>query len=373
MQLVLREVNTARERENFIKFPLKLYKDNPYFVPPIISGEKEKLDRQKNPAYDFCESKEWVVTRNGDILGRIGGIINQKYIERWDKPYLRFNMFDFVDDEAVGNLLFDAVEGWGREKGLSAVIGPYGFTNLEPHGMLVEGYDELATSTSNYNYPYYKEFIESRGYKKCVDWVEYRIKVPDRVPEKLDRIADIAMKRSKLRVVNLKGSSDMVRYKDAFFRLLNRSYEGLTDVVPLTGRQIEYIYNSYFKFLNPEYMCLVVDETDEMAAFGISVPSLSIAMQKASGKLFPTGFFHLWRAMRRNDTIDLMLVGVRPDLIGKGANAILFKELIPRYIKHGIRYVESTQNMEDNERVQAQWKYFDYRQHKRARCYLKEL
>ncbi len=367
------EVTNSKLLKEFVGFPLELYKDNPYFVPGIKRGELKNLTPNNNPASKFCKSKKWLIYKDDKVAGRIAGIINYRYIELTGNDQARFSWLDFIDENETADTLLKTVEDWAVSEGMKSIIGPYGFTNFDPHGLLIEGFNELATSSSNYNYPYYREALERNGYEKAVDWVEYSIKVPDGIPEKMKRIADIAEQRNELHVAEVKSSGDLLKYKDQFFDLLNRSYREIFGMVPLDEEQKEQLYEGYFKFLDPRYVCLVLDKNEKLAAFGISVPSVSKALQKSGGNLYPFGIFHLWRAMKKNDTIDLLLVGVRPDLQNKGVNSILFRELIPRYIENGIKYVETTQNQDNNERVQAQWKYFDGRQHKRSRCYVKRL
>lgn len=367
------EVTDNKLLKDFIEFPRRLYHGNPYYVPSLNRSEYKNLLPGLNPASSFCDEKKWLIYRNNQVVGRITGIINKKYNELMGKKEARFSWMDFTDDPEVADGLIKTVENWASEKGMESIIGPYGFTNFNPHGLLIEGFDELATSASNYNYPYYRGALERNGYEKMLDWVEYSIKVPDQIPDKMLRIANIAEERNELRVARIRSSKDLIKYKDEFFNVLNESYRYIYGMVPLDERQKQDIYESYFKYLDPRFVCLILNKHDKLAAFGISVPSISRALQKAKGRLWPLGVFYLWRAMKRNDTIDLLLIGVRPDLQNKGVNSILFRELIPKYISNGIKYVETTQNQDNNERVQAQWKYFDARLHKRSRCYRKEL
>jgi len=370
-QINITPVMDSRSLHGFVSFPLKLYKNNPNYVPSLNRGEYKNLATGINPTNRFCEHKLWLAHSDGKVVGRIAGIVNRRYIEQTGKKLARFSWLDFIDDPGVAGALFDAFESWVIDKGMEGVMGPYGFTNLDPHGLLIEGFDELATSSSNYNFPYYRDIIENLHYVKMVDWVEYRINVPAGVPDKMLRVADIAEQRYGLSIARISSQKDLLIYKDEFFDLLNLAYSGLCGVVPLDDAQKENLYNGYFKYLDPRYVSLILDGDNRLAAFGISVPSISRALQKSHGKLWPFGIYHLWRAMKKNDTIDLLLIGVRPDLQNKGVNSILFRELIPRYIENGIKFVESTQNQDDNLRVQAQWKYFESRQHKRSRCYVK--
>jgi hypothetical protein len=371
MHIEIKEVKTRRDLDKFIQFPLKLYRNNRYYVPPLIMDEKNNLSASKNPVFDFCEAKYWLALVNGKVAGRIGSIINHRENKLSNEKMAHFNWFDLENSPEVGNVLLDTAESWAFSRGMSAIYGPYGFTNFDRHGILIEGSEELATSISNYNYPYYREIIENHGYEKKVDWVETRIKVPDKIPEKIERVARIALKRNELHLAEINSTSDINKYLQEFWNLLNKAYFDLSGGIPLDESQKEVMSKKFYKYLNPDFVSFVLNKEDKLVAFGISIPSLSRALQKAKGHLYPTGFFHLLKALRKNDTIDLMLIAVTPELQNKGVNSIFFLELIPNYIRHQIKYVETTQNLDDNIKVKSQWDYFDSRQHKRSRCYIK--
>jgi len=373
VELQIKEVQNKKDLKKFISFPYDLYKGNKYWVPPLRFDEMNTLDWNKNPAFDFCEAKYWLAYRDGKIVGRIAGIINNKYIEKWGNKYARFGWIDFIDDVEVLKALISTVETWASEKGMEAVEGPLGFTDLDYEGMLIEGFEELGTMAGIYNYPYYPQYIEKLGYKKEVDWLEFEIKTPDSVPEKIERIAEISLKRNKLSVLDIKKKKDLLKYANDMFHVLNSSYEHIFGFVPLTERQIDVYIKQYFGFVKPEYISIILDKNDKVAAFGITMPSFSKALQKCRGRLFPFGFIHLLKAMYKNDTLDLYIIGVRPDLQGKGVNAIMFNELIKIISGHSFVKAETNYELETNTKVQAQWKFFDKRQHKRRRCYKKQL
>ena len=369
----IQEVNSKKRSGQFLQYPLDLYAGNKFFVPPLLANEKKILSPKYNPAFLHSESRFWLAKKDGKIAGRIGGIINHSYNEKMGKNIARFNWFDCIDDAEVAGALFGTVEEWAMEKGMNQISGPYGFNSFDKHGLLVDGFNELAASSSNYNYPYYQKLVTTAGYQKEADWVEYSIKVPGGVPDKMERVAGIATERYNLRVPEARSMKDLLPYKYEIFHLLNEAYRHLLGVVPLTEEETDWYVRKFFGYLSSDFVTVVLDQEDNLIAFGITMPSLSEALQKAGGRLWPFGFFHLWKALRVNDTIDLLLIAVKPEYQNKGINAILFRKLIPNFIRRGIQYVETTQNQEGNEKVQAQWSYFDHRLHKRSRCFFKEL
>ncbi|MBN1581860.1 MAG: GNAT family N-acetyltransferase [Anaerolineae bacterium] len=382
MDLSIRKVTTLRELRAFIRFPNTLYRDHPYWVPPLFADDYQTLRRDKNPAFDDCEARYWLAYRGREIVGRIAAIHNHKHVEKWQQPYLRFGWVDFVDDPAVSAALFEQVEAWAGEKGLSAVHGPLGFTDLDREGMLVEGFEELGTLATIYNYPYYPVHLERLGYHKDVDWVEYEINAPPGPNATIARIADLAARRCKLHLLRLRNKKELLRprvekglpsYAHELFDVLNDEYEHLYGVIPLSGRQIDYYIKLYFNLISLPFVPIVVDENDRLVAFGITMPSFSRALQKSGGRLFPFGFIHLLRALRKGDRGDLYLVAVRSEYQGKGVTAILMNEITQVFARRGIVKAESNPELETNQNVQSQWKYYDTRQHKRRRCFIKHL
>ena len=373
MAVRLREVETLKDLRAFVKFPLALYRGNPYYVPTLISDDVHTFRRDRNPAFDFCEARYWLACDGGRIVGRLAAIYNPHHLAHWNQPYLRFGWTDFVDDPAVSAALLGAAEAWGREKGLSAVHGPLGFTDMDREGMLVEGFNELGTMATFYNFPYYPVHLERLGYVKDVDWMEYEIKVPPEPNAAIARIADAVMRRYGLRRLEVRSKSDLMAYARPVLELLNEEYQALYSVVPLSDRQIDAYIKQYFGFIDPAFVPIILDESNRVVAFGITMPSLSRALQRARGRLFPVGILHLLRALRRNDRGDLYLVAVRKEYQSKGVNAAIMHMVNQVFIDKGIHTVESNPELETNVNVQGQWKYYERRQHKRRRCYIKHL
>jgi hypothetical protein len=373
MDVHLKEVTTLRELKQFVSFQYALYRDNPYWVPPLRSDELLSLRKDKNPAFDFCEAKYWLAIKNGNIAGRIAGIINTKYNEKWNTKAARFGWFDFIDDREVSSALLRAVEQWAAMKGMKHVHGPLGFTDMDGEGALIEGFEEVSTFGALYNYPYYSGHIENSGYGKDTDWIEYTVDMHAGIPEKVQRIAEIALTRNNLRVLDVKKAKELLPYAKEIFYVLNEAYKNLYGFVELSERQIDMYVKQYFSFILPRYVPVVVDAENKVVAFGIAMPSLSRAFQKCRGRLFPFGFIHVLRALKNNRQADLYLTAVRPDAQNKGINAILINEMNKAFIQNNVEKVETNRELEGNTKVQAQWKFFDARQHKRRRCYMKEL
>lgn len=373
MNIRIQEVVGRRDFREFIDFPYRLYKDHPYFVPPLKFDEEATLRKDKNPAFEYCDARMWLAYRGDQVVGRVAAILNKAYIEKWKNNYLRFGWLDFVDDAEVVKALMSQVERWARDLGMTAVHGPLGFTDLDHEGMLVEGFDKVGTLATIYNYPYYPTHVERLGYQKDADWLEFRIKVPQTIPEMLDRVADTVMRRYSLTMMRARKAKDILPYATQIFELINVAYGNLYGVVPLTEKQIKYYVDQYFSFVRPDFITIVLDKEGKLAAFGITMPSLSKALQKAGGRLFPFGFIHLLQAIRKNNLGDLYLVAVRPDLQGKGVNALLIRETNRAYIKHGISEVESNPQLEVNDRILTMWEYYEAVNHKRRRCYIKHL
>ena len=373
VNIVIKEVKSKKDLKKFVAFPYKLYKGNKYWIPQLKKDEMNLFMKEKNPAFEFCDVKLWLAYKNEKVVGRIAGIINNRFIEKWHDKYCRFGWIDFIDDENVSKSLLDTVENWAKENGMKAVHGPLGFTDLDPEGMLIEGFEELGTIATIYNYPYYPEYIRKLGYEKDADWIEFEIKIPDKVPEKIERIAKIIQKKNKLKVLHASKIEEVKPYLMDMFQVLNTAYEELYGFVPLSENQIQSYIKQYISFANPKFISIILDENDKVAAFGLTFPSLSKSFQKARGKLLPFGFIHILKALKKNNLIDLYLVAVRPDLQAKGVNSLLFNELIKIYVNHGFEKAESNPELESNIKVQAQWKFFDRRQHKRRRCFIKHL
>ncbi|MGE5528700.1 MAG: GNAT family N-acetyltransferase [Patescibacteria group bacterium] len=369
----IREVKTGRDLRRFVSFPHALYAGNKYWVPPLRVDELKTLRREKNPAFEHCEARYWLAYKDGRVAGRIAGIINHQHSAKWGQDYIRFGWLDFVDDAEVSRALVETVEAWARERGMTGIHGPLGFCDLDREGLLVEGFAVPGTMVTIYNHPYYPAHLERLGYAKDVDWVEYELRVPAEVPESVERVSRAVMKRLKLRLLDARRAKDLKPYARAAFALINEAYKDLYGFVPLSDRQIEAFTKQYFGFISPDYTKIILDEQGALAGIGIAMPSLSNALRKSGGRLFPLGFLRLLAALRRNDCLDLYLVAVRPDLQKKGVNALLMNEITKACIKNGITRGESNPELETNENVQAFWKHYEARQHKRRRVYLKKL
>jgi len=369
----IKEVSSISGLKDFIRFPFGLYAGNPYWVPSLRSDDLNTFRKDKNPAFEFCEAKYWLAYKGGQVVGRVAGIINPRHIEKWEQPYARFGWIDFVDDLEVSSALLKTVEDWARSQELKAVHGPLGFTDMDREGMLVEGFDELSTLATFYNHPYYATHMQAAGYTKDIDWVEFELRIPQKPDEKVARLSDALLRRYNLRLLTFKNKKEMLHYADAVFELFQEAYQHLYGFTMLSRRQVDAYIKQYFGLISPDFVPLVVDAQDRMVAFGITLPSLSLALQKSKGRLFPFGFIHLLRALNKNDKGDLYLVAVRYDYQGRGVNAILINRMIEVFNKFGIKTVESNPELENNHRVQAQWKNFEHRQHKRRRVFIKHL
>ena len=376
MSVEIREIAPVkRELKKYVQFGIDHYAGNPYYVPPLVTDDVNTLSPGVNPAFDFCEAKSFMAYRNGKPVGRITGIINNLVNRRTGENSVRFAFVDFIDDDEVVDALFDAVERWGKEKGMTSIVGPLGFTDMDHEGMLVDGFEEVGTMATIYNYPYYPRHMDRLGVGKDVDWVEFRIDVPDSVPEKYQRIADLVKRRNNLKVKKYTSRKKIKQeYGQALFELINEAYDKLYGYSPLTPRQIQYYIDIYLGIINLDLVTVVTDADDKLVAIGISIQSFSEALQKSRGKLFPLGWIHLLKALRgKSDTVDLLLVAVKPEYQNKGVNALLFADLIPYYNKYGFKHAESNPELEENSKVQDQWSYFDTRQHRRRRSFRKEL
>ena len=376
MAVEIREITPTKSNlKKYTKFGIDLYKDNDYYVPPLIMDDVETLSPDKNPAFDYCKAKSWMAYRDGKPVGRITGIINTVVNERTGSRDLRFGFLDFIDDEEVVDALFDALAQWGRSQGLTSMVGPMGFSDMDHEGMLTEGFDELGTMATIYNYPYYPRHMERMGFHKDAEWVEYRMTVPDKIPEKMLRVAEIVKKKYGVRTIKYTSAKKIKEeYGVAMFELINEAYDQLYGYSPLSQKQIEYYIDIYLPILRLENVCLIVDSDDKLIGVGISIPSMSRALQKGRGRLFPTGWLHLLKAMyMHNDVVDLLLVAVKPEYQSKGVNALLFADLLPVYIKNGYRWAESNPELADNENVQLQWQYFERRQHRRRAAFRKDI
>lgn len=378
MAITIKEIDNDNksQKKAFVKFPINLYKNCPYYVPPLVLDALETLNIKKNPAFDFCEMQLFLAFRNNEIVGRIAAIINHNANKVWNQKNGRFGFVDFIDDNEVVDALFTAAEKWLKAKGMTEIVGPMGFTDLDHEGLLIEGYDRISTMSTTYSYPYYKTQIERLGFVKEVDWKEFYIKIPPQTPERHHRIANLVATRSNLKVLKFNSLKQIKPYVDKLFRLLNLAYEPLYGFAPLTDRQIEYYVKMYVPLIRWDIVCIVIEEaTDNVVGFGITVPNLSNALIKSRGKLFPFGWISLLKALkfRGNKVVDLMLMGVAPEYQGKGVNAIIFDDFITSAYKSGFKMVETNPELEINNKMVSLWDGFEAEQHKKRRAYKKKL
>ncbi len=377
MAIEIREIQpTKRNLLKFVHFPIDtLYRDSEYFVPPLVTDEINTLRPDKNPAFDFCEAVYYLAYRDGKIVGRVAGIINHVVNERNNKKEARFGYIDFIDDAEVADALVDAVTKWGKSKGMEHLTGPLGFTDMDPEGMLIEGFDRIGTTGAVYSHAYYHKHMERIGFVKDVDWLEFLITIPKEVPEKMARLANVMGERLNLTTIKYTDRKKLVEdYGDAIFRLINVAYDELFGYSPLTDKQIKHYIKMYLPFLPLDDLSMVIEKsTRELIGVGITIPSMSKALIKNRGRLFPMGWKPLLDAFKKNDVVDLMLIAVKPEYQNKGVNSLIFNDLIPVFNNHGYTHAESNHELELNTKVLKQWEYFETEQHKRRRAYTKEI
>ncbi|MDD6887647.1 MAG: hypothetical protein ACI4MR_00010 [Candidatus Aphodomorpha sp.] len=373
--VTIKEAVTRRDIVKFMEFPNKLYRGNPYYVPDMLDSQVADMMRDKNPAFEYCDAKCFLAYREGKIVGRIACILNTRANAKFNKKYLNISHIDFIDDDEVVDALFDAAEGWARELGCEAVHGPLGFSDMDREGMLIQGFDQKSLFFTYYNHPYYVTQMERRGYGKEVDWFEYRVTIPDKPNERIHRMAEMIRKRYHLHVVDLDnfGKPLSVLVEDVF-KLYNETYLALFGVVALTPKQVEKYVHEFLPVVQGRTTAFVYNEQEELVAFGICCPSLDRAQQKNGGRMFPFGWIPMLRALKgKNETLDMLLVAVKPSLQGCGINALLMDNIQEKVIAAGFKYAETGPQLEFNTKVQAQWKFFPSEQHKRRRCWVKEL
>ncbi|MDD4848801.1 MAG: GNAT family N-acetyltransferase [Bacteroidales bacterium] len=370
MSLIIREINNSSDRKKFVKLPFSLYKGNSYWVPPIINDELKTITPEQNPAFEFCTAKFWLAEDNGRVVGRIAGIINPKINEKNGEKIARLSRLEAVDDEKVFDLLIHTVEQWAKEQGMDGVSGPLGFTNLDHQGVLVQGFDQLAVVASDYHHEYYHRHLERLGYMKEMDWLEFRITMPKEIPDKVKRVASIVQQRSGYKVMHFTKTSEIIPYKDKIFEIFNESFDSLFGTFRFNQKLIDFYANKFISIFNPKLVKLVLTKEDEIAGFIFAMPSLSKAMQKANGHLFPFGFLHLKKAIEHPDEMDLALTGVVPKYLPTGIAALLVFELFSASGDLGIKYSETTGMLENNSAIN-EWKTWEHVQHKRKRCYRK--
>ena len=376
MAVIISEVKTRKELKQFVQFGIDVFNGNENFCPPLIFDELNTLDSKKNPAFDVCEAVYYLAYKDGKIVGRIAGIINKQANAHWNVKKVRFGWFDFIDDKEVSKALLDAVVAWGKSKGMDALNGPVGFTDLDHQGLLLEGYEHLSLMAALYNYPYYVEHFDAYGLTKEADWVEIRLNIPEVLPEKMTRVANMIKDRYKVKSTHVKNSKELIkRYGYSFFDLIDTAYQQLYNYSPLTEKQKKYYSDLYFPILNFDLVSLVVNENDELVGVGVAMPNISKELRKTKGKLFPFGWYHLLKALtaKSYESADLLLIAVRPDYQNKGVNSLLFTDQLPYYQKLKVKYASVTAILETNMKSMANFLIFDHEIYKRRRAYIKQI
>ena len=372
----IKQVLSKSDIKKFVCFPDKLYKGVKNYVPELKSDEISMYSPQTNFAFEYCDAKFWLAYRDGKIAGRIGAIVNKKANELWNQKQIRLTRIDFIDDMEVSGALFGALEDWAKELGLTEAHGPLGFTDLDKEGLLVEGFDRMGSTVTIYNYDYYPKHFEAHGYTKDTDWIEFRIRVPEKGDtrvERVSRLAEKVMARSNVRFYNIKKIKEAEPIIVQIFELLSECYKHLYGVVPYTEKIARDYLRRFTPLLSPDYAKFIVDENDKLVGFGLAAPSLAEAFKKSGGHMLPFGWLHLLHALKHPSELELYLVAVHPDYQKSGLPALMMNDITASAIKNGVRYAESSPELEDNKRVQDIWKNFDVEQHKRRRCYKKTL
>lgn len=374
--ILIKEVKSRRDLRKFIDFPEKLYGDNPYYVPFLVFDQVDTLDPKRNPASVFCDSALYLAYKDGEIAGRVAAIVNNKANEQWNHKEVRFGWYDFIDDKEVSSALMEKVKEFGRERGMESIVGPLGFTDFDPEGMLVEGFDKLSTMALIYNHPYYVEHVESMGFEKEVDWIEYKISVADELPEKFTRIANIVQQRTNVHLRPLtKRIIKKENYGRKIFNLINECYKDLYNFTVLPDDLADKYLGFYLSVLDLKYVSMIENDKNELVAFGITMPSLAHALIKSRGKLFPFGWWHLLKSLfiKHDEGVEMLLVGVRPDYQNTGINSLLFTDIFSRLRKMNIKWAESNAVLESNVKNQGHWTLFEHECAKRRRSYKMSL
>lgn len=375
MSVVIKEVCNRSDLRKFVNFPEKLYRDNPYYVPPIVFDQMDTLDPVKGAAMDFCKSRLYLAYKDGKLVGRVAAIINTLANKQWDHKEVRFGWYDFIDDKEVSRALMDKVEEFGREHKMDCVVGPLGFTDFDPEGLLIEGYDQDSTMALIYNHPYYVEHFEAMGLGKDADWIEFKVYIPEELPERLKRISKIIEQRSNVHVLPLTKKIVRNGYGQKIFKVVNECYKKLYNYTVLPEKMADKYLGFYLKLLDLRYVTVIENDKNELVAFGVTMPSLADALRKSRGKLFPFGWWHLGKALfiKHSDGAELLLVGVHPDYQNSGINSLVFADMFEKYTKMGIKWAQTNAILETNTKNQAQFKEFEHECKKRRRSYIKKL
>lgn len=371
MSIIIKPCTEPADYKAFVQFPFDLYKDNKYWVPPMKSDERNSLQAATNPAFRNCDAQFWIALENGKVVGRIGAIINKAHNEKTGELLCRLSRIEFVDDKRVSAALLETAENWAKEKGMKGIHGPLGFTNLDHQAILIEGFDHLPSIASEYHLPYYRSHLEAAAYEKEMDWVEFRLKLEKEIPEKALKLNDMIQKRYNLKVIHFSNRDELKVYAQRIFDLLNNSFGELFGFVKMDASLSSFYIKKYFGFLNPDFVKVVEDKDGNVIGFIISLPSLSEAMQKSKGQLFPLGWWYLSQALKKPKVVDLLLTGIHPDWQAQGVSALLITELQKVMQQYGVVEVETTGMLETNEKAINHWKNYNHIQHKRKRCFRK--
>lgn len=376
MSVEIKEVQSRRELRDFVNFPEKLYRHNPYYVPPLEFDQMDTLDQKKGAAQEFCDSKLYLAYKDGKLAGRVAAIVNRLANKQWNHKEVRFGWYDFIDDREVSKALMDKVEEFGRKYGMESVVGPLGFTDFDPEGLLIEGFDQLSTMALIYNYPYYVDHIEEMGFQKDADWIEYKIEVPKALPERVARMANIIEQRANVHITPL--TRKLIKEKDyahKIFKIINECYKNLYNFTVLPEKMADKYIGFYLKVLDLNYVSLVENDKDEIVAFGITMPSIVRALQRSRGKLFPFGWWYLAKSLffKREEGVEMLLVGVNPEYRNSGVNTLVQLDMFKKYTDAGVKWAETNAILETNIKNQGQFKEFDRECKKRRRSYIKPL
>ncbi len=363
------EVKSAKEMMAFITFPMELYKNNKNFVPPLIAEEKQIWNPRHNPALQYSEARLFLAYRDQKIVGRTSAIINFKEKEELGIDKVRFGWIDFIDDPEVSQVLIEKIKDFARKKNIPKIEGPMGFTNLDKSGVLTKGFDRLATMIGIYNAPYYAEHFEKAGLEKEKEWVEYELVFPEQLPEKIIRFNDLILQKYQLKVLKFNSKKEILPYVEPMFKLLDETYRHLSSYTPITDEQIHTYRDKYFKFIDKDYIVAITDSQGKLISFAITMPSYSKALQKANGRLFPFGWWHLLQAGKRNDRANFYLIGIHPDYQKRGITSVIFKEIYEVFKQKGVKYLETNPELEENKAIQLLWQDYEPINHKRRRTY----
>ena len=374
MSVEIKEVLTKKDLKKWVDFPNKLYKGNKYYVPFLFNDEMDTFTKEKNPAYEFCDTKLFLAYKDNKIVGRIGALINHAYNKKWDKNAIRFTRFDFIDDYEVSLALFNEVVRWGKESGFTEAMGPIGFTDMDHEGMLIEGFEELNMSITFYNHPYYIDHMERLGLRKDADWVEYQLLVPEKPDERMKKISEYLQKKYGYHAVFYNDRKKLLGEAKEAFKLIDVEFGKLYGTVPLTEKVIDKAIADYIPLVNLKYICTIKDKNEKIVAFAVLVPSIAKALQKSNGRMLPFGIFRMLKALKgKNDTLEMFFVAVDEAHQKQGLPAIIIDQMLTMLINNNVKICETGPELELNEAVQSMWKTFDTRQHRRRRCWIKEI